>query len=180
MVDSATSTPMPDTATCYIGLGSNLDEPRQQLEKAFDKLAALPDTRLLGRSDLYGSRPMGPPQPDYVNAVAALHTRLAPLALLDALQSIERQHQRRREQRWGPRTLDLDLLLYDGRTLQSPRLTLPHPGLAERNFVLVPLREIAPDLCLPDGRSVAELADRAGTDGLWRLVQAETGVERGW
>lgn len=167
---SAIHKPMSESVTAYIGLGSNLDEPRQQLEVAFERLEALPDTRVAARSRLYGSRAMGPPQPDYVNAVAAVYTRLAPLALLDGMQAIEQQHQRRRDQRWGPRTLDLDLLLYAEQTLQTPRLTLPHPGVTERNFVLVPLLEIAPALRLPDGRVVADLVEQVGSDGLWLLA----------
>ena len=144
----------------WIGLGSNLDAPRRQIEGAFAELEALPGTRLEGRSSLYSSSPMGPAdQPDYVNAVALLETDLAPLVLLDALQAIEAQHGRVRERRWGPRTLDLDLLLYDERVMATPRLTLPHPGIGERDFVLLPLMEIAGDIEIPGrGRASRLLA----------------------
>ncbi|HEY7886068.1 MAG TPA: 2-amino-4-hydroxy-6-hydroxymethyldihydropteridine diphosphokinase [Cellvibrionaceae bacterium] len=154
---------------CYIGLGSNLDNPQQQVNRALQALAELPQTELLAHSSLYSSRAVGPVQPDYINAVAALQTELAPLLLLDHLQAIERAHQRRRTERWGPRTLDLDLLLYGDRVQDCERLTLPHPYLCQRNFVLVPLLEIAPELCLPDGRDLALLAQAAGNDGLNRL-----------
>ncbi len=144
----------------WIGLGSNLDAPRRQIEGAFAELEALPGTRLEGRSSLYSSSPMGPAdQPDYVNAVALLETDLAPLVLLDALQAIEARHGRVRERRWGPRTLDLDLLLYDERVMATPRLTLPHPGIGERDFVLLPLMEIAGDIEIPGrGRASRLLA----------------------
>ncbi|WP_341501987.1 2-amino-4-hydroxy-6-hydroxymethyldihydropteridine diphosphokinase [Gallaecimonas sp. GXIMD4217] len=146
----------------YIGLGANLAQPARQLRLALHALAALPGSKLLGASSLYHSAPMGPQdQPDYVNAVAALETELEPLALLDALQAIERQQGRVRKRRWGERTLDLDLLLYAGREIDHPRLTLPHPGLTQRPFVLAPLCELAPALTLPGGgcphRHLAEL-----------------------
>ncbi len=134
----------------WIGLGSNLEQPRRQLEQAFEALAGLAESELLARSSLYRSAPMGPAdQPDYLNAVALLQTRLEPLALLDQLQAIENDQGRRRERRWGPRTLDLDLLLYDDLVMDHPRLRLPHPGMAERDFVLLPLLEIAGDLEIP-------------------------------
>ena len=140
----------------WIGLGSNLQEPREQLRQAFIELDGLPGSRLLERSSLYSSQPMGPAdQPDYLNAVALLETELEPLALLDELQRIEDEHGRRRGQRWGPRTLDLDLLLYDERLLDLPRLKVPHPGIGERDFVLCPLLEIAPQLEIP-GQGRAE------------------------
>jgi len=127
-----------------IGLGSNLDDPVAQIRRAFAALAALPQSRLTGRSSLYRTPPMGPrDQPDYVNAVARLETRLEALELLDALQAIETAQGRVRAERWGPRTLDLDLLLYGEARIVTDRLTVPHPGLTERDFVLVPLREMA-------------------------------------
>jgi len=151
----------------YVGLGSNLENPEQQVRKALLALAALPATHLVRHSLLYRSAPLGPAdQPDYVNAVAALDTELDPLALLEALFAIEQTQGRVRLVRWGARTLDLDLLLYGSRTLTSERLTLPHPGLRERSFVLVPLAEIAPELVLPEGDRVAELAHRCSTHGL--------------
>ncbi len=140
-------------AAAFVGLGSNLDDPRRQILTAFDALARLPSTRLVARSSLYRSAPVGPPgQPDYINAVAQLATALEPLALLDRLQAIERDQRRVRGERWGPRTLDLDLLLFEGRVIESERLTLPHPEMGRRNFVLVPLAEIAPGLVMPDNR----------------------------
>lgn len=154
----------------YVGLGSNLDDPAGQLAKALDALAALPDTRLVAVSPRYRNPPLGPPdQPDYLNAVAGLLTRLSPRALLAALQGIEDAQGRRRDgQRWGPRTLDLDLLAYGTVRLESDALTLPHPGIGSRPFVLVPLAEVAPGLHLPDGRGVAALAAAVDATGLRR------------
>ncbi len=144
----------------YIGLGSNLQAPRRQLERALEALAALPRSQVLKASRFYRSPPLGPAdQPDYLNAVALLETELAPLALLDRLQALENAQGRVRTRRWGPRTLDLDLLLYDRRRIDHPRLQVPHPGIAERDFVLKPLAEIAPGLEVPGlGRVAALLA----------------------
>lgn len=145
-------------ATAYIGLGSNLDRPCEQVRAAFDELAGLPDTRLVSRSRLYRSAPVGcQPQPDFVNAVARLETELAPPELLDALQRIERRHGRRRPFPGAPRTLDLDLLLYGDDVVDSPALTVPHPRMHERAFVLRPLAEIAPDASVPGRGSAEEL-----------------------
>jgi 2-amino-4-hydroxy-6-hydroxymethyldihydropteridine diphosphokinase len=113
---------------------------------------------------------LGPPQPDYINAVAALITRLSPEDLLAKLQAIEQRHGRVREQHWGPRTLDLDLLLYGNQVIATPDLIVPHPGMLERNFVLIPLFEIAPKLQLPDNQSLEALAVACPRDGLERLV----------
>lgn len=148
--------------TVFVGLGSNLDDPVDQVERALDELAQLPNCHLTARSSLYRTAPMGPQdQPDYINAVAALETSLEPTVLLDALQSIEQLHGRvRKAEQWGPRTLDLDLLLYGEQCLDTPRLQLPHPGMKQRGFVLVPLHEIAPELVLPDGERVDELVKR--------------------
>lgn len=154
---------------CYIGLGSNLDDPFGQLSRAFEALAGLPESTLVARSPLYSSKPVGPPQPDYLNAVARLDTRLEPLALLDALQGIEQAHQRVRSQHWGPRTLDLDLLLYCDETLSTPRLTVPHPEMTRRAFVLYPLADIAPHLTLPTGTSLASLLKACPYEGLERF-----------
>lgn len=145
----------------YVGLGSNLDDPVAQLRRAFAELAELPSSRLVARSRLYRSPPLGGlSQPDYLNAVAAILTRLEPQALLDALHAIERAHGRDRtgSQRWAARTLDLDLLVYGELTLKSERLEIPHPGIAARNFVLLPLLEVAPGLRIPGLGAVAELA----------------------
>ncbi|NHA14788.1 2-amino-4-hydroxy-6-hydroxymethyldihydropteridine diphosphokinase [Thioalkalivibrio sp. XN279] len=154
----------------YVGLGSNLDDPAAQLAMALEALAALPDTRLVALSGRYHNPPMGPQdQPDYLNAVAGLLTRLPAEALLAALQGIEDAQGRRREgPRWGPRTVDLDLLAYGNTRIESDALTLPHPGICSRPFVLVPLAEVAPGLHLPDGQSVAALAAAADATGLRR------------
>ncbi|MAT66543.1 MAG: 2-amino-4-hydroxy-6-hydroxymethyldihydropteridine diphosphokinase [Gammaproteobacteria bacterium] len=157
-----------DTATAWIGLGSNLDDPAAQVSRALDELDAIEATYLLHVSSLYASPPMGPPdQPEYVNAVAGLLTTLAPEALLDALQAIEQAHGRVRSgQRWGPRTLDLDLLLYADLQLETARLIVPHPGLRQRAFVLHPLAEVAPELMVPGLGRVLELARACPADGL--------------
>lgn len=150
------------TTRAWIGLGSNLDDPFLQLQRAVRALAALPQSRLAGVSPAYRNPALALPgssetQPDYLNAVAALDTGLSPLALLDALQGIEQEQGRVREQRWGARTLDLDLLLYGDTTLAHERLQLPHPRLRERLFVLRPLADLAPELRLPDGAVLADL-----------------------
>jgi 2-amino-4-hydroxy-6-hydroxymethyldihydropteridine diphosphokinase len=159
----------------YIGLGSNLDDPQSQLEQAIAALRRLPHSRLTALSRLYRSRPMGPAdQPDYVNAVAMLDTTLEAHALLDALQAIEKAQGRvRGPQRWGPRTLDLDLLLYGAQIIDSVRLQVPHPGIAERNFVLYPLADVAPELVLPDGRSLRQLLAACSHEGLEVIGPAE-------
>lgn len=151
----------------YIGLGSNLANPRQQVAQALLALAAIPQTQLLANSPLYRSAPIGPGvQPDYVNAVALLETALNPLALLDALQAIEQDHQRVRIEHWGPRTLDLDILLLDQLHIDSERLKVPHPYLRQRNFVLYPLADISPELHLPDGTSLQQLMAECPRAGL--------------
>lgn len=142
----------------YIGLGSNLAKPLQQLSSALEAMAALPDTRLLRCSSFYRSAPVGPgEQPDYINAVAELETDLEPLELLDQLQAIEAVHGRERTIRWGARTLDLDILLYGREQIDVPRLQVPHPRMAERNFVLLPLAELEPQLQLPTGEAIQAL-----------------------
>jgi 2-amino-4-hydroxy-6-hydroxymethyldihydropteridine diphosphokinase len=135
----------------YVALGSNQGEPRTQVEAAFATLDGLPDTRVAQRSPLYLTSPWGmTEQPDFVNAVAGLETTLQPHALLQALLGIERDAGRTREgPRWGPRILDLDLLACGDQTFDTPELTLPHPRIAERAFVLKPLADLAPDLMLP-------------------------------
>lgn len=155
----------------YIGLGSNLDHPEQQLKKALTSFDAIPATCLVDRSSLYRSRPLGPQdQPDFVNAVAALDTRLPPLALLHELQAIEQQHGRDRSVgHWGPRTLDLDLLLYGDMQLATADLTLPHPGLLERSFALFPLYEIAPALEIVGRGAVRYYLERCPGPVLERL-----------
>ncbi|MCH7537353.1 MAG: 2-amino-4-hydroxy-6-hydroxymethyldihydropteridine diphosphokinase [Proteobacteria bacterium] len=135
----------------YVGLGSNLDSPVRQLESAFELLAEIPRSRLVQRSALYRSAPFGGvEQPDFVNAVATMLTQLTAGELLLELQRIE--HARGRERgavRWGPRVLDLDLLVYSNQEIDEDKLTVPHPGIGERNFVLLPLEEVAPELVIP-------------------------------
>ncbi|HEX5683578.1 MAG TPA: 2-amino-4-hydroxy-6-hydroxymethyldihydropteridine diphosphokinase [Ideonella sp.] len=133
----------------YVGLGANLGDARAQVEAAFEALAACPGLQLAGRSSMYRSAPVDAGGPDYVNAVAALDCRLTPLALLHALQAIETRFGRERPYPNAPRTLDLDLLLHGDTCLAAPQLTLPHPRLHQRAFVLLPLVELAPDLSLP-------------------------------
>ncbi|MGH8284837.1 MAG: 2-amino-4-hydroxy-6-hydroxymethyldihydropteridine diphosphokinase [Steroidobacteraceae bacterium] len=156
----------------YVALGSNLAEPRTQIEVAFGRLAHIRDTRLVCRSRLYQSRPMGPQdQPQFVNAAAGLLTRLAALDLLAQLKSIERDMGRILPPvRWGPRVIDLDLLLFGQLVTKGPDLVLPHPGIHERNFVLYPLADIAPALFVPGHGAVAELARKRGADGLRPLA----------
>lgn len=153
----------------YIGLGSNLEDPLAQVMCAFEELSALPQTHLTQRSGIYSSKPVGPEQPDFINAVALLETQLAPLDLLDALQTIEQAHQRVRLQHWGPRTLDLDLLLYGDQSIATERLTVPHPYLTQRSFVLYPLADITPDLHLPDGSRLRDLLHQCPPEGLIKL-----------
>ncbi|HUO44548.1 MAG TPA: 2-amino-4-hydroxy-6-hydroxymethyldihydropteridine diphosphokinase [Burkholderiales bacterium] len=161
--------------TAFIALGANLQDPLTQVTAALDELAALPQTRLTRRSSLYRSAPAGDGyrgQPDFINAAAQIETALAPRALLDALLAIERKHGRIREFRNAPRTLDLDLLLYGGLRHHEPGLTLPHPRLHERAFVLLPLAEIAPGANVPGCGRVAELLNVIDTAGVTKLDPA--------
>ena len=155
----------------YLGLGANLANPVAQLQNAITALRLLKQSTLLAVSGLYGSKPMGPQdQPDYVNAVAKVSTTLSPLALLDALQQIEQQQGRQRKtERWGPRSLDLDILLYGNHTISNERLTVPHYGLTKREFVLYPLAEIAPKLVLPCGTPLQTLLSQVPLNGLEKL-----------
>ena len=154
----------------YIGMGSNLAEPAEQLRSAIEALARLPETRLAGVSAFYQSDSLLPGQPRYTNAVAALDSDLAPLELLDALQAIETGQGRERLERWGPRTLDLDILLFGDRLIDEPRLKVPHYHMQARAFVLYPLAELAPaDLRLADGRLLKDLLAACPFAGLERL-----------
>lgn len=156
----------------YVALGSNQGDPQGQVRAAFGSLDALPDSRLLRRSSLYRTRPWGvTDQPDFINAAAELETDLEPSALMQALLDIEEQAGRIREgRRWGPRTLDLDLLLYGDRQLEMPGLTLPHPRIAERAFVLLPLAELDPALCIPGRGKVGTLLDNVDAGTCMRLA----------
>jgi 2-amino-4-hydroxy-6-hydroxymethyldihydropteridine diphosphokinase len=164
----------------YVALGSNLDGPRRQIEMALTRLAAIPRTRRVLSSAFYSSRPMGPQdQPAFVNAAAGMLTQLSARELLSELQRIEQAMGRVAPPvRWGPRRIDLDLLLYDGLRMQDPDLTLPHPGIHERNFVLYPLADIAPALLIPGHGTVGELARQLGPAGLEPLAHA-SGSPRG-
>jgi 2-amino-4-hydroxy-6-hydroxymethyldihydropteridine diphosphokinase len=155
----------------YIGVGSNLSEPRAQVLAACARLGSVPLTQLMLTSPLYASRPFGPvAQPDFVNAVVGVVTRLDAPGLLAELLGVEAALGRPAErQRWGPRIIDLDLLVYGRERRAEPDLTLPHPGIVERNFVLYPLADIAPDLEVPGLGRVAELAGRVTSEGVRRL-----------
>ena len=156
--------------TAYVALGANLDDPAATVRAAFAALANLPDSRIVHCSSLYRTAPVGiADQPEFINAVAELETSLAPEALLDALLEIEQRFGRIRAERNGPRTLDLDLLLYNDQYLDLPRLTLPHPRLHLRAFVLQPLAEIAPDLKLPGRGTVAAWLPAVANQGIVRL-----------
>lgn len=142
----------------FIGLGSNLEQPLRQLQDALDALAQLPDTKLMGDSGYYTSRPMGPQdQPDYYNAVALIETSLAPLDLLDKLQMIEKQQGRVKQQHWGARTIDLDILLYGDQVIEHPRLSVPHRGICERDFVYQPLLRLAETVSIPGHGSLRKI-----------------------
>lgn len=155
----------------YIALGSNLEQPVRQVEQALMELERLPDSHLVLRSSLYRSAPMGPQdQPDYINAVAALLTQLAAEQLLLALQDIEQRMGRVRQERWGARIIDLDLLMLGEQKLATNELQLPHPGMTQRGFVIVPLAEIAPQLRLPDGRTALQVALGMDASVLERIV----------
>lgn len=154
----------------YIGMGSNLAAPAEQLRSAVAALAQLPQSELIGVSAFYQSDSLLAGQPRYTNAVAALDSTLTPLDLLDALQAIENEQGRERLERWGPRTLDLDILLFGDRLIDEPRLKVPHYHMQERAFVLYPLAELAPaELRLPDGRRLTELLAACPFVGLERL-----------
>jgi 2-amino-4-hydroxy-6-hydroxymethyldihydropteridine diphosphokinase len=156
----------------YIGIGSNLDDPVGKVKEALEELDAIPDSLLISQSSLYRSKPMGPTdQPDYVNAVAGIDTLLSPVELLQELQKIEQDLGRAREgERWGPRVIDLDLLLYGGKVISTDSLTVPHPGLHERDFVIIPLAEIAGNLTIPGKGPLSSLIANCESHSVTRLV----------
>lgn len=155
---------------CFIGLGSNLEQPKRQILSAFSELDALECSSLVNKSSLYASKPLGPQdQPDYINAVAELETSLPALTLLASMQAIENEHQRVRKEHWGPRTLDLDLLLYGEEIISLPNLIVPHPELANRNFVVYPLYEIATDVLVPGLSAIQGLVSELDSSGLEKL-----------
>jgi len=155
----------------YLGIGSNLGDPVNQVQDAFVALGLLEDTRVLKCSSLYSSKPMGPQdQPDFINAVCLIETSLQPHFLLKKLQEIEHNFGRKRNgQRWGARTLDIDILLYGKQTINTPELSVPHPGIDGREFVLVPLFEIAQTMIMPDGKPISHWVARCSLEGLKRL-----------
>ncbi len=161
----------------YVGLGSNLADPRRQVESAFKALAGITDSRLVLRSRLWRSRPLGPPdQPEFVNAAAGLLTAKTPRELLADLQAIERRMGKTEpEVRWGPRLIDLDLLVFGDTRVDEPGLRLPHPGVHLRNFVLYPLAEIAAELWVPGLARVRVLRERVSGEGIERLAARESG-----
>lgn len=154
--------------TAYIAVGSNLADPVSQANLAIETLKSLPQSKFIATSKLYSSTPMGPQnQPDYINAVVAIETELTPIELLNCTQAIEQEQGRvRKDERWGARTLDLDIILYGNEVIDSERLTVPHYGMKEREFVLYPLAEIAPSLQLPDGTELSELLKVVDKNGL--------------
>lgn len=157
---------MADVAAAYVALGSNLDDPQAQVEHGLEALAGLPHTQLRGRSRLYRTRPWGVvSQSEFVNAAASLETALAPRALLQELLAIEARAGRVRGVRYGPRTLDLDLLLYGDAALREAGLEIPHPRLHQRAFVLQPLADLAPELSVPGRGRVADLLARVDASG---------------
>lgn len=158
-------------ATAYVGLGANLGDAVAALDDAVVRLAALPGTRVAGRSSTYRTAPVDATGPDYLNAVVALQTDLAPDALLAALHAIEQAHGRERPYRNAPRTLDLDLLLHGDTRVASATLTLPHPRLHQRAFVLAPLAELAPDLDVPGHGAVRELLPHVADQRIERLTR---------
>ncbi|MCI2284885.1 2-amino-4-hydroxy-6-hydroxymethyldihydropteridine diphosphokinase [Colwellia sp. MSW7] len=155
----------------YIGLGSNLSGPVEQIKQAIKKVEIIPHSRLLSVSSLYLSKPMGPQdQDDYINAVLALETSLCAIELLNSLQSIENNAGRvRKENRWGARILDLDIILFGNEIINTDRLTIPHYGMSEREFVLLPLAEIAPKLILPNGDSLEDLSQKIAKNSMVKL-----------
>ncbi|OUR80945.1 2-amino-4-hydroxy-6-hydroxymethyldihydropteridine diphosphokinase [Colwellia psychrerythraea] len=162
---------MQKKVTAYIGLGSNLSDPRVQVINAAKELGNISASNVIALSALYLSKPMGPQdQDDYINAVVALETSLSALELLDALQGIENSAGRvRKDNRWGARILDCDILLYGNESIENERLTVPHYGMKVREFVLLPLAEIAPSLHLPDGSLVSLLASKISSNGIVKL-----------
>ncbi|PKO48904.1 MAG: 2-amino-4-hydroxy-6-hydroxymethyldihydropteridine diphosphokinase [Betaproteobacteria bacterium HGW-Betaproteobacteria-4] len=168
--NAAAGTSRRQEATAYVALGANLGDPAATVRAAFGALANLPESRVSRSSSLYRTAPVGlTDQPDFINAVAELQTTLAPEALLDALFDIEQRFGRIRADKNGPRTLDLDLLLYDDQRIDLPHLTLPHPRLHLRAFVLQPLAEIAPQLVIPGRGAVAAWLPAVANQGIVKL-----------
>ena len=160
------------TVRAYIGVGSNLENPVAQVKEAFEELGYLPDTIIFKKSSLYGCSPMGPQdQPPYVNAVVALDTLLSPDDLFNELVKIEDLQGRVRDgEKWGPRILDLDLLLYGKKKIKSKHLTVPHPGMHERDFVIIPLAELAGNISIPGLGKLSGLLGQCKNHSVKKLV----------
>jgi 2-amino-4-hydroxy-6-hydroxymethyldihydropteridine diphosphokinase len=157
----------------YVGVGSNLGDSAARVRAAFESLAALPSTQLVARSRLYRTRPFGPVQQgDFLNAVAGLLTQLSAQEMLTGIRDIEAKAGRVRAERWGPRTLDLDLLVFGDQRIDTPELTVPHPGIAERGFVLAPLADIAPTLHVPGVGQPDELLRKLPDAGIAEVIAA--------
>ena len=168
-----------DTAIAYLALGSNLEDPPRQIRRAIQAIRRLPGTRVVADSGLYSSKPLVPPsgaiaQADYYNAVVVVKTSLDPYDLLARLQQIETDQGRVRTRHWGPRTIDLDMLMFDDLCLDDPRLTLPHPGIAQREFVLYPLHRIDDSLEIPGRGMLSELIRNCPENGLQYLGAIES------
>ncbi|HET9403485.1 MAG TPA: 2-amino-4-hydroxy-6-hydroxymethyldihydropteridine diphosphokinase [Burkholderiales bacterium] len=164
----------PSLVTAFVALGGNIGDPPAQIRSALRALAKLRETRLVRRSSLYRNPPVGHlDQPEFVNAVAQIETRIGPRELLGHLLEIERKHGRERGYPNAPRTLDLDILLYGGQVVHEPGLVIPHPRMPERAFVLVPLAEIAPDIEVPGRGRVAGLLRNVDASGMIRLTETE-------
>ena len=156
----------------YIGLGSNLSEPIEQVKSAINEIKKIAQSQVVNVSSLYLSKPMGPKdQDDYINAVLAIETSLSAIELLNALQTIENKAGRiRKDNRWGARIIDLDIIVFGNEVINTDRLTIPHYGMTEREFVLLPLVEIAPSLQLPDGKSVKLLSQNIANNAMVKLT----------
>lgn len=183
MTQSTVAAAAKGAITAYIGIGANLGDPLAQVDSAIAALATLPKTRLMAASSAYRSAPMGgmrgDSQPDYVNAVARIQTRLDARTLLDGLLEIESRHGRFRSFANAPRTLDLDLLLFGEQRIDQPGLSVPHPRMHLRRFVLEPLVEIAPDLAIPGLGAVARLATATLDQAVERIARAGPGASPG-
>lgn len=167
-----------DAVLTFIGLGSNLEEPLRQITRATVRLRQLPNSVFCRASSCYRSRPLGPDsQPDYINRVVSVKTMLSPEQLLDCLQDIENEQGRVRSDHWGPRVIDLDILLYGEHTMNTKRLIIPHKGIKDREFVLYPLAEIAPHLILPGGEKISALKEDCPHNGIVNVGNAENANE---
>ncbi|MFV2060592.1 MAG: 2-amino-4-hydroxy-6-hydroxymethyldihydropteridine diphosphokinase [Gammaproteobacteria bacterium] len=160
-----------DDQYIYIGLGSNLDEPINQIRVAIDEIKSVKNFTFVASSSLYKTPPMGPQdQPDYINAVVKIKSNMPALALLDKMQALEQVHGRVRLEKWGARSLDLDILLFGQQQIDTERLKIPHPGLYDRAFVLYPLLEVEPDLLLPNGVLLVEQVAALGKQDIVKLT----------